>query len=281
MAARSIVASIHLVSDVLHAVDAIPLTANQIHVAAGIVIAAGLALLILGLKLSRVTVALGGAALGFMVAPWVAHRLGTYGDGGTSFRVTQGVMAFCMSILALVDARLLWALGAGFASVAAAAAAMVATPIQITANAPPAESWAGNVFLQLAPWSQDAWLYVHSFATAFLGQYGTMMGLFIPACGVAVFVLALIFARPAQIAMTSLLGSAAMMAGGLLLVGQHHRGLWDQARGNSLAVLGIVVGLALVGMVVQRLLFRPREKKAKPRPVVLRVPQPPTGPRTH
>ena len=281
MAARARLASIDLVSDVLSAVESIPLSTRQIYLWAAVAVAAGIVLLVLGLKLSRIVVALGGAALGFAVAPWVAHRIGTYRGGGTAFRVTQGVMAFCMAILAIVDARLLWALAAAIAGVAVPMAAMVTTPIQITAKAPAAGSWAANVFHELTPWCQDAWLYVHSFATAFVGQYGAGAAMAIPSCGLAVLVLALIFSKPARIAMTSLLGSAALTGGALLLVRQHHRRLWDQAKGNSLYVVGIVAALAVVGMVVQRLLNRPRTKTKQPDRPLRPAPPPPMGPTTH
>lgn len=212
------------------------------YVAAGAGIVVGLALVLAGCKLARVFMVVVGAGAGFFVAAPVAERIAAPLD------VTRGVMVFCLATVALVTSRIAWA------ALAAAVVAAVVGGVLLALFAP-----AGlEALCAPAAGTEDALHWAtqrcRDIGSAVESGFRGNTIVWIAGVGVGaavVFLVGLLWPRPTQVVMTTLLGVLLLTAGGVLLVAAIRRDAWDGAFRNGGYVLAGAGGLALIGLIAQ------------------------------
>jgi hypothetical protein len=214
----------------------------------------GVVLLLWGHAVGQVFLALAGAGLGAMAGWWIAGRASLNPMAGSA---VGGVLLASLGALA---ARAIWAILAGLV-VALPAAVILAGQLGLqmaTATTAPASQPAADALTLAADRAQDLWALL---TTLFQQQTVIALAVVVPAA-VLPALLAAFKPRAGAIAVTSLLGAGLIVAGATVVAVHASAPLADTLRLYWYGPAGLVVGVALIGIVRQSRKAKAADAKA-------------------
>lgn len=195
----------------------------------------GLALLIWGRLVHRGFLVILAAGVGFALGRGLAPRIGL--DpllGGLGAAVTLGM-------LALMLARLVWAVVAGLLAAAAAAGAAVVHYWPAVASQPAAEIQQADLGQYVSSLARFAWT-----ALGVSAGHSALVVAAAAATGVGLLAVGILLPRATAIFMSSLVGASLVVSGAALAAGQARPDLWTAALGDvrwpALATGGLLLG---------------------------------------
>ena len=223
--------------------QAVPADAIAVAIVAGGMIA-GAALLLWGRKLHRALLALAGAGVGWEVG----CRLS--GSIPVAWQITAVGAMLVAAVIGVFLARLLWALIAG---ALAGAVTYVVLLNSLLAKLPEKDVPAfgmpagGN----LNDWAMSCWPFARDcFEKLWATESATLL-IALSVTSLAVLLVAILRPQLASIFLTSLLGGAAIAAGGTVIAGRIEAGLWPGEWSRWLIPASITGVLLIAGLTYQ------------------------------
>jgi hypothetical protein len=230
----------------------------------------GAVLLLWGRKVHRAVAGLGAAGGGVVLGAPVAHQM-----TGLDLLVAQVIAGGTLGLVGAVAARIVWAVLAGaiFAT-AAGGAVLLAYPACWPAS-PEVPAAGASIYA----WAVAASNVVRSALASVWNEHQGMLLLATCPAGLAPLVVALFRPRLAAVFVTTLLGSACMVVGGLIVAGKFSLNLWVSAWANPHVPAIVAAALLVIGLIFQ---FRAAKaadgkKDAKGGPGKGETPQPDGG----
>ncbi len=218
------------------------LTAPVAYLAGGAAVLVGLLMVLWGRKLGRAFMVVIGAGGGFLLAPLLIARL------NVPENAVRFVAVFALAILALVAARLVWALLAGAGGLLIGAAGVCYRAGDLVLQHRPVEFGPTDTFLQ---WLDSLGRYLGQWVQGLSQVLPPALYVFVGACVAVTFLLVLVWPRMGGVLMTALTGAVLAVAGGLLVSGRLSAELWTKAWTAPLVPAGVLGALALAGWIVQ------------------------------
>jgi len=225
-----------------------PFAGSAAFIAAAVGILLGAALVVWGRMLGRPVVMLMLAAVGFAVGGPVAAAISSTSGANIPPGIVQIVLAFVGFLLGFIAERIVWG---------ALAAALVGLPILIKMLAAPDATAHGKPGIA-APsgdnclqYLQSAWSNLQTAVEAHW-QTDSVKIILVGAIPLAILMLlAIVRPRFIRIIMTSLLGAAALVVGLVLALSQMLDWMWEWNWRQIFVPLGVILVIAIVGMVLQ------------------------------
>lgn len=202
-------------------------------------LAIGAVMLTRGERIHRIALTLVGLAVGYVCGGYLAEKF------AMTPIIGQTAGALTVGILALIGARIIWAVLAASMATAAGVCAIGSRYGSATDEASKAAT--SSAPADMAQWASDLWDQVlGNLSQAWDDEKAMLLMILVPAATVPLLV-GLLRPRLARIVMTSLLGAIGLATGVLGV----NADWWSWAMGR-MEVLGVAVGLlVIVGMAIQ------------------------------
>jgi len=226
----------------------IPFAGSAAYIAAAVGILLGAALVVWGRMLGRVVIMLMMAAVGVAFGGPLAAAISNMSGASIPPGIVQIALAIVGFLLGFLAERIVWG---------ALAAALIALPILVTMLAAPDATThgkpgmaapSGDTCLQ---YLQSAWSNLQTAVDAHW-QTDSVKVILVGAIPLAICMLiAIVRPRFIRIVMTSLLGAAALVIGLALALSQMLDWMWEWNWRQIFVPLGVIMVIAIVGMVLQ------------------------------